>query len=130
MAISLPLYPIDAANPNSSQGALQTDSQNTSGGRGPPATATFANTGWSLGTGTFAQNESSDMAYGTVQAAGTFSATLGPTAGIGTTRCFAEETPLWGTFANTAWTLSFSVVMTAAATSGSGNIRARVYRVH
>jgi hypothetical protein len=128
MAIPLPLYPIDQVNPNSAFGDLQIYSRSNGGGGGPPNTQTFANTGCIFPTGTLAANESTDMAYGTVQAAGTFSTTLGPTAGAGTTRCFATGTALWGTFAATNWALAVAVIMTTIATSGSGNIRLRVYR--
>ena len=129
MAAALTLYLVDLAAPNGGgHGTLQVDNFYPFGTGGPPGTATLTTSAWQPGATTYATNESSDFSYASVQGSGTFSSTLGPSSGTGTTKCFASSIPLLGAFDGSTWTIPIAVILTALGSSGSANLLARIYK--
>ena len=95
------------------------------GGTAP--TAALTATGWTVGK--LASGNFSLMVVGTKRATTAFSTTdaLG-TPSFSATSCWRSETPYFGTFANTTWTLRFHLRAVSAAASQRGRVNFRVWK--
>lgn len=119
MGAAKTFYIKNAAAAGSNFGSLQD---------GGAVTTATTGTGWTVGT--TAATAYSLMAYGTKQAAATFGAGALPAVAPSNVAADAwrTESPLTGTFLAGTWTFSASVIAVAAAASGAGKLRVRLWR--
>jgi hypothetical protein len=124
VASPITLYFLDQINPFSQQGVFQ---RGRGAGGNIPNAADMADAAWQPGAGTAATNLSSDLSYGTVQPAASFTSTLGPANTPTVNNCFSIGTPVTCNFNAKSWSIHLAVDVTSAATSGNANLRIRMF---